>query len=130
MKKDDKNKQKKYYHNLFWELYDCECMQLGTRWIERIETGKHYSHLTMKKTCIVLKWFNDNFNKNECYLCLAASGNSSFRAFVYDKFSDKLIKFVCFERKNKCYIPTFGVKDGEYKNVDQCDYIEERTCKK
>ena len=121
MKTNSKSKenQKKYYYDLFWKLYDYECMCLGKRWIERIKL-KHYSFITMKKTCIILKWFNDNFNKNEYYMCLATSKNASFRVFVYD-LDDKLIKFVCFGFKNKLYVPTWGIESGEYENVDQCN---------
>lgn len=122
MKKD--TEKQKYYYALFWKLYDSECMCLGKRWIERIASQSHYSCNTMKKICIVLKWFNDNFDCSKQYLCLAAYGNASLRAFVYNKDDDSFAKFVCFgRRKNKIYAPITGIKDGEYEKVDQCEYL-------
>lgn len=123
MKKNYKIKLRKYYHDLFWRLYNPECMHLGKRWIERIETEKHYSYITMRKICIVLKWFEDNFDTSIYRVSLSTTRNTSIRAFVYRKNVDELIKVAFFESKNGLYIPTSDTENEEYKNIDQCECI-------
>lgn len=123
MKKVQSNKYKKYYYNIFTNLYNEEFVHLGKRWMERIESG-HYSWKTMRKICIVIKWFYDNFDKIQYRLSLWAVGNAVISAYIYEKEENKLIKCVEFGTKNKLYIPKLGIEDGEYDNICQYDYIE------
>lgn len=122
MKKVQSDKYKKYYYNLFIDLYNEEFVHLGKRWIERIES-RHYSWKTMRKICIVIKWFYDNFDKTQYRLSLWAVENAVISAYIYKKDEDELIKCVEFGTKNKSYIPILGEEGSEYRNIDQCKYI-------
>lgn len=104
-KKIDKIKQR-YYYSTFANLYNPDIIRFSKRWLERLEPEKmRYSWSVMRRLCIVLKWFYDNYynSDNTLMLRITISYNNCFVARI--KNEEKEIEAYMFRSFNNKYLP-------------------------
>ena len=65
----------------------------------------HYSAITMKRMCIILKWFYDNYDINDGYMMQVSVFHQKYNAFIYK--DDKIIGRYFFgsDKSKKVYRP-------------------------
>lgn len=101
-----KKKKQRYYYTLFAELYLPDIIQIGkgTVWIERLmnQNEMHYSDVTMRRMCIILKWFYDNYD-------------------IYDGYRMKILA----NRTNHNIYDVIIIKKDEY--IERYDFNTDKT---
>lgn len=113
---------RKYYHQLFFELYNPKYIHIGNYWLEKIKRKTHYTYKSMRKTCICIKWFVDNYDINKFVCSLDVYGNY-YGAFIHDD-NDEIVDRVFLKTNNGIYTIESIYNDKIYKGIDQCDYLE------
>lgn len=87
---------KKYYYNLFEHLYIDGTVYYGSDWLSRMQNkkAKHYSALTMRRMCIILKWFYNNYNIEEGYTMRVSVFNKKYNVRICK--NDKVVGYYFF----------------------------------
>ena len=116
-KKKVKDMKRIYYYNLFAELHFPDVVHFGRTWLARMADKKtmHYSDITMRKMCIILKWFFDNYDINEGYKLDVTVLRNSYSAIISKNGKDSERYFFGTDKK-KIYRPDVdmtGYYNGE-----------------
>lgn len=136
MRKRFRNKEKtKYYYDLFYKLYDDKCMEIPSYWIYKIQ-HKEYSYANMRRLCIVLKWFLDNYDTTKKFLKVFTY-KIRYEARIYNSIEEYKEKYhqegYTFGVFKGIYMPLYDVKKDiplnlntykEYK-IEQFPYYED-----
>ena len=122
-KRIDKKKQR-YYYSIFANLYNPDIIRFSKRWLEKLDPDRmHYSWSSMRRLCIILKWFYDNYynRDNSLTLHVAVSYDNCFVARI--KKNNEQIEAYKFKAsgsgKYKKYVPVWDWhKDKPIDNED------------
>ena len=104
-KRIDKIKQR-YYYSIFVNLYNPDIVRFSQRWLNKLDPNTmHYSWASMRRLCIILKWFYDNYyNKdNSLMIHITVTHNSLFVARI--KRDNEQVEAYRFKVVNQQYIP-------------------------
>ncbi len=115
-----KNKKRKYYKSLFYGLNDPTFVNVGQARLDKIEGKSGYTWQTLRRLCVVLQWFRDNYDTTLFSLDVGTH-HGNFVAYI--KQNQECIGQFRFEEKNKRYMPIsyFGQLDGEYQYLKTGD---------
>lgn len=128
-KNNIKNIKRKYYQDLFHSFASHMSVNVGDTRLEKINSSKGYSWQTIRRLCVVLKYFYDNYDIKKYSLSIGMY-NNDFSAYIHDE-NDEFIKKINFVTRNKKYIPEYcfeklgGIwKDSKIENtiIDQCEF--------
>ena len=113
----EKDLKRIYYYNLFAELYLSDVVHFGRTWTERMLDKKkmHYSDHTMRKMCIILKWFYDNYDIYDGYKMHVTVLHNSYSAII-SKDDKDIERYFFGTDKKKIYRPDVdmtGLYTGE-----------------
>ena len=136
-KRIDKIKQG-YYYSIFANLYNPDIVRFSQRWLDKLDPDRmHYSWSSMRRLCIILKWFYDNYyNKDNslalhvtvsydnCFVARIRKDNEEIESYRFKVVKNKYIpewdwykdKPVADEKSDK-WIFDFKEIDQELKNI-------------
>lgn len=135
-KRADKIKQR-YFYSIFANLYNPDIVRFSQRWLDKLDPGRmHYSWSSMRRLCIILKWFYDNYyNKDNslmlhvtvsydnCFVARIRKDNEEiesykFRASVNGKYR-KYIPVWDWDKDKPIADEDFNKWIFDFKNIDQ-----------
>lgn len=119
---------RKYYHELFFKLYNPQYIHIGKYWLEKIKRKTHYTYKSMQKTCICEKWFIDNYDTDNL-IGLLTVYNNRYEVFIHRKKDDKIVGCFFLKSKNGVYVMESLDSDEIYENIDQCEYLKNEKLK-
>ena len=119
---------RKYYHELFFKLYNPQYIHIGKYCLEKIKRKTHYTYKSMQKTCICEKWFIDNYDTDNL-IGLLTVYNNRYEVFIHRKKDDKIVGCFFLKSKNGVYVMESLDSDEIYENIDQCEYLKNEELK-
>ena len=112
-KRIDKIKQG-YYYSIFANLYNPDIVRFSQRWLDKLDPDRmHYSWSSMRRLCIILKWFYDNYYNKDNSLALHVTVS-------YDNC------FVARIRKDNEEIESYRFKVVKNKYIPEWDWYKDK----